>query len=181
MRVRNIKIGFVFIKATEGIGRTDSRFSYNWAKAKENNIPRGAYHFFLATKSGKLQAENFIDAVRLQKGDLPPVLDIEQTYGIGTEKMRKEVKVFLQTVENYYGATPIIYTNVDFYRQNLGKEFDEYPLWAAHYLEQQHPRIDRSWIFWQHSESGRINGILSRVDFNVFNGDSTTFRKLLLN
>jgi lysozyme len=180
MQVKKIKIGFAFIKATEGIGRVDSRYNYNWIKAKQKNMSRGAYHFFLATKSGKLQAQNFIDVVSLKKGDLPPVLDVEQTYGVRTEQLRKEVKAFLETVENYYGVKPIIYTNVDFYRQQLGSGFDEYPLWAAHYLEQQNPRIDRSWIFWQHSERGHVNGILTNVDFNVFNGDSASFQKLLI-
>jgi lysozyme len=180
MQVKKIKIGFAFIKATEGIGRVDSRYNYNWTKAKQKNMSRGAYHFFLATKSGKLQAQNFIDVVSLKKGDLPPVLDVEQTYGVRTEQLRKEVKAFLETVENYYGVKPIIYTNVDFYRQQLGSGFDEYPLWAAHYLEQQNPRIDRSWIFWQHSERGHVNGILTNVDFNVFNGDSASFQKLLI-
>jgi lysozyme len=180
MQVKKIKIGFAFIKATEGIGRVDSRYNYNWHKAKEKKLRRGAYHFFLATKSGKLQAQNFIDVVTLKKGDLPPVLDVEQTYGVATDKLRKEVKAFLETVENYYGVTPIIYTNVDFYRQYLGSDFDAYPLWAAHYLEQHNPRIDRSWLFWQHSERGRVNGIITNVDFNVFNGDSAAFRKLLI-
>jgi lysozyme len=86
----------------------------------------------------------------------------------------------LDVVENYYGVKPIIYTNVAFYSRNLGKEFNQYPLWAAHYLQYDTPRIDRSWDFWQHSEEGRVNGILSKVDFNVFNGDSIQFQNLLI-
>jgi lysozyme len=69
---------------------------------------------------------------------------------------------------------------VDFYRQYLKDDFDGYPLWVAHYLQKERPRIYRDWLFWQHSEGGRVNGILSRVDFDVFNGDSTDFKKLLI-
>ena len=83
-------------------------------------------------------------------------------------------------VEYYYGVKPIIYTNVDFYSRNLGKEFNSYPLWAAHYYQYDTPRIERNWDFWQHSEEGRVNGILSKVDFNVFNGDSLQFRNILM-
>jgi lysozyme len=180
MQVKNIKIGFSFIKATEGIGRVDNHFNRNWTQAKDAGICRGAYHFFLPTKSGKLQAQNFIDVVDLKKGDLPPVLDIEQTYGVSSDKLRKEVKAFLQTAEDYYGVRPIIYTNVDFYRQYLDGAFDEYPLWVAHYLQQDTPRIKRNWLFWQYSEAGRVNGVVYKVDFNVFNGDSTSFRNLLM-
>jgi lysozyme len=53
-------------------------------------------------------------------------------------------------------------------------------LWAAHYLEKDRPRIRRRWIFWQHSEKGRVNGIGMPVDFNVFNGDSADFENLLI-
>jgi lysozyme len=180
MQVKNVKIGFAFIKATEGLAKVDNRFNRNWFRAREAGMCRGAYHFFLATKSGRLQAQNFIDVVELEKGDLPPVLDVEQTYGVSPDKLRKEVQNFLQSTEEYYGVKPIIYTNVDFYRQYLNGAFDDYPLWVAHYLQQDKPRINRSWLFWQHNEAGRVNGITSKVDFDVFNGDSTAFRNLLL-
>ncbi len=179
MQVNNIKIGFAFIKATEGIGKVDSHFNENWFQSKDAGMCRGAYHFFLATKSGKLQAQNFIDVVTLKRGDLPPVLDVEQTYGVPVERLRREVKAFLQTTEQYYGVKPIIYTNVDFYRQYLNGQFDDYPLWVAHYLRQDTPRISRDWVFWQHSENGRVNGVTYKVDFDVFNGDSAAFRNLL--
>lgn len=180
MEVEGIKIGFAFIKATEGLGNKDSQFDRNWKKARESGLPRGAYHFFIATKSGKMQAQHFIEQVDLEPGDLPPVLDVEQSYGVPAEKLRERVREFLETLEYHYGVTPVIYTNVDFYRQYLDEAFDNYPLWVAHYLQKDRPRIHRQWTFWQHSETGRVNGILSRVDFNVFNGDSTDFKKLLI-
>lgn len=181
MKVENISIQFAFIKATEGIGNVDPQFHRNWKKTKQAGIIRGAYHFFIASKDGKSQAKNFIEEVKLEPGDLPPVLDIEQLNGTPIVSLKKEVKAWLDAIELYYGATPIIYTNVEFYRQYLGSEFDKYFLWAAHYYEYNQPRIQRGWSFWQHNDEGRVNGILSKVDFNVFNGDSTTFKELLIN
>ena len=180
MKVKDVKIGFTFIKATEGLGNVDKQFRRNWALAAEANLPRGAYHFFLPTKSGKAQAQNFISTVKLSAGDLPPVLDIEQLYGVPADRMRKEVKDWLVMVEKYYKVKPIIYTYVNFYSTYMGTDFNDYPLWVAHYHERDRPRINRKWIFWQHSEDGRVNGITSRVDFNVFNGDSTDFENLLM-
>lgn len=180
MEVNGIRIGFAFIKATEGIGNKDAQFNRNWRKAREAGLPRGAYHFFIASKSGKLQAENFIERVNLEAGDLPPVLDVEQSNGVPAAKLRERIREFLETIENHYGVKPVIYTNVDFYRVYLNEEFDNYPLWVAHYLQKERPRIHRQWTFWQHSETGRVNGIYSRVDFNVFNGDSADFKKLLI-
>ena len=51
------------------------------------------------------------------------------------------MKRWLEIVENHYGVKPIIYTNVDFYNRNLGSEFDNYPLWVAHYYQTEQPRI----------------------------------------
>ena len=178
--MNNIQLGFAFIKATEGIGNTDQQFRRNWRKAKNNDIIRGAYHFFIATKDGKMQAENFIKRVDLEPGDLPPVLDVEQRYGVSKTQLQKEVKKWLETIEAYYKVKPVIYTNVDFYNQNLGSDFDKYPLWIAHYYQDQSPRISRQWSFWQHSDMGNVNGIVSKVDFNVFNGDSLQFREMLV-
>ena len=180
MKVHEIQLGFAFIKATEGIGNTDPQFIRNWRRAKSNDIIRGAYHFFIASKDGKMQAENFIKRVDLESGDLPPVLDVEQRYGTSKQQLQKEVREWLTVVENYYHVRPVIYTNVDFYNQNLGSGFDDYPLWVAHYYQQEQPRISRQWEFWQHNDQGNVNGIVSKVDFNVFHGDSVEFKSLLL-
>lgn len=180
MNVEGIQLDFAFIKATEGSTRVDPYFRRNWQKAKQAGIVRGAYHFFVPGKDGKLQADNFIRTVDLNPGDLPPVLDIEQLGRGGAALLKPELKEWLREIETHYGVKPIIYTNADFYTRNLGSEFDSYPLWVAHYLQQHQPRIRRKWDFWQHSEKGRVNGILSRVDFNVFNGDTIEFKSLLL-
>jgi len=180
MNVEDIQISFAFIKATEGNNNRDIYFKRNWKQCKDVMLARGAYHFFVGTKNGKSQAENFIKLVDLETGDLPPVLDVEKTHGVSGDKLRQRVKEWLITVENHYGIRPIIYTNVDFYKYYLKDEFDDYPLWVAHYLQKEKPRIYRDWHFWQYSELGRVNGIHSKVDFNVFNGDSTEFKSLLI-
>ena len=180
MQVKNIKIGFAFIKATEGTDKVDDQFSRNWLGAEEAGITKGAYHFFIAGKNGKPQATNFIEIAKLKSGDLPPVLDVEQANNIDREKLNQELIEWLQTVENFYQVKPIIYTNIDFYKKYLRRDFDDYPIWIAHYLQPDKPRIDHPWLFWQHSERGRVNGIKTLVDFNVFCGDSTEFQNLLL-
>jgi lysozyme len=180
MKVKHIRLGFAFMKATEGLTYSDPYFKRNWRKARSAGMVRGAYHFFIARKDAKKQAQNFIDNVELVSGDLPPVLDVEGAFGLPAEQVRKNVKIWLDVVEAYYGVRPIIYTYVDFYDKYLQGHFEEYPLWVAHYLQPNRPRISRKWSFWQHSEKGRVNGILSKVDFNVFNGDSAEFKSLLV-
>jgi lysozyme len=180
MKINSVQMGFVFIKASEGLNDTDKQFKTNWLQAKNSGMICGAYHFFLATKSGALQAKNFIGFVNLTKGNLPPVVDIEELYGVPPTIMRKRLKECLDSLEVYYHVKPIIYSYADFYENYLGKDFDDYPLWVAHYLEPEKPRIKRDWSFWQHSNEGHINGITTPVDCNVFNGDSLAFRELLI-
>ena len=180
MQDKQVKIGFAFIKATEGLGRVDNDFRQNWFNAKKSKLPRGAYHFFISSKSGKAQADNFIETVSLSKGDLPPVLDIESSNGASVVDLQQRAADWLLMIEKHYKVKPIIYTNIDFYENFLDGKFDEYPLWVAHYYVKDKPRIKRNWSFWQHNEKGRVNGVDAPVDFNVFNGDSTAFKKLLV-
>lgn len=180
MQIKNIRINFSFIKATEGINDTDSRFKINWWQASQAGMARGAYHFFNPGKSGLAQAKNFIETVQLKPGDLPPVLDIEQVNLVSKKELQTRVSEWLIAVENHYHSKPIIYTSAVFYSNYLAGKFDDYPLWVAHYLVKDKPRIKRPWTFWQHNETGHVNGINHFVDFNVFNGDSTAFQNLCI-
>jgi len=179
-RTQNIRLKFAFIKATEGMYDNDPYFSRNWIESQKIGITKGAYHFFLPNKSAKIQAQNFINHVTLKKGDMPPVLDVEASYGANTRTVKAGVKEWLEIIEKHYKIRPIIYTNIEFYNTKLGVDFYDYPLWIAHYKQLNQPRIARDWLFWQHSESGQIKGIKSKLDFNVFKGDSTAFNEILL-
>lgn len=180
MESKGVKIGFAFIKATEGITREDGKFNRNWRQSKKYGVTRGAYHFFVPGRDPAKQAANFIENVELSKGDLPPVLDVEREGRLTIVQMQKDVKTFLDVIEKHYGVAPIIYTNISFYKKYFGKDFEKYPLWIAHYLQPDQPRISNEWVFWQHSETGRVNGINAPVDFNVFSGDSSDFKSLLI-
>ncbi len=180
MYVGNVRIGFAFIKATEGETLIDPYFKRNWKEAGNQKVTKGVYHFFSPTKDAVKQAKFFIKNVKLNPGDLPPVLDIETTGNQPANFLRAKAKAWLNEVEAHYGVKPIIYTNTDFYKKYLGEEFDGYPLWVAHYYEKRKPRVERSWIFWQHNDRGNVDGIASKVDFNVFNGDSTAFEEFLI-
>lgn len=180
MQSRNVKLGFAFIKATEGTNLRDVQFSRNWRKSREAGLARGAYHFFRANMDAAAQARNFIATVTLLPGDLPPVLDVETLDNTNHEELQEKVEVWLGLVEQHYKVKPIIYSNAAFYNRHLYPRFSGYRLWVAHYKERNRPRVNNDWVFWQHNEGGRVNGISSFVDFNVFNGDSAAFRELLV-
>jgi lysozyme len=174
-----VKISFAFVKATEGRSLQDPLFKSNWENIGQTDIIRGAYHYFVPTRSALEQAQNFIANVELVKGDLPPVLDVEKVGAPGATKLRENIKIWLNEVEKHYGMTPIIYSYIDFYEKYLvvDKELRKYPLWIAHY-EKKKVEIEESWLFWQHSDKGQIPHITEKVDFNVFNGTLDELKSL---
>jgi lysozyme len=180
MREGDVRIGFAFIKATEGTTLHDPQFERNWRKSREYGIVRGAYHFFRPSQNGARQARHFLSQVKLLPGDMPPVLDVELIGRLTKDELQEEVQQWLNVVEEATGTKPILYTSARFYNNYLYPRFNDYALWVAHYLEPNSPQVNTTWHFWQHSERGRVNGIAGYVDFNVFNGDSAHFRRLLI-
>jgi lysozyme len=165
-------ISFAFVKATEGETFEDSLYSSNWPEMKRVGIKRGAYHFFRPSLSVYKQAKNFIDNVRLEIGDLPPVLDVEVDDGASEELVVFRIKTWLEMIEHHYKVTPIIYTNISYFNKFIAGNLDEYPIWIARYSYNE-PQLafNKQWDFWQYGNRGRLNGIEGDVDFNVFNGN----------
>lgn len=169
-------IAFVYIKATEGRDHIDTQFNRNWHEAQNNGFRRGAYHYFTAESSGAEQAKMFISKVKLNRGDLPPMVDIENEPK-DADKYRHELKQFITTLERHYGVKPIIYTYKKFHDKYIDKELSGYPLWIARY-NTTHPGIDNQWIMWQCTENGELPGIREKVDINIFNGSMIELEKL---
>ena len=174
-------VRFVMIKATEGATRVDDKFYTNFHNAREYGFTRGAYHFYGKRSTAKQQAEFFIRKVHLDVGDLPPVLDVEDKPASQTpEEFKRSVLEWLHIVERHYGVKPIIYTYYKFKMQYLDDPvFDQYPYWIAHYYVDK-VEYEGPWLFWQHTDAGRLPGIKGYVDFNVFNGPLPELRKLTI-
>lgn len=183
MQVGKVHISFAFIKATEGSWMEDPWFDYNWENARDQGLVRGAYHYFLPDISPKAQFTRFARSVILRSGDLPPVVDVEESRGLSKDLVRKYTKNFMLLLEKRYKAKPILYTNRDFYKNYFAGEpdFKPYCFWIAHYhVADLSMPDDSKWHFWQHSDRGSVNGINEHVDFNVFYGDSATLRRMCL-
>lgn len=178
MKVQNISIQFVFIKATEGKNMKDKRFKENWKEAKENNIVCGAYHYYIPDGKPEQQAKNFLETVKFEPGDLPPVIDIEAR-GMGIHKsFIANIQVFLNKVEEKCKCKPIVYSYDSFYNDYLSGQFEGYPLWLARYGAEK--PVESNFDFWQFTDRAQVDGIGEKVDMNVFAGDSTQFQNLLL-
>lgn len=175
-------IHFAFVKATEGRKYVDSLYCQNWEDIRKVGIKRGAYHFFRPSLDAEEQARNFINTVDMQYGDLPPVIDIEESEDLSREIVIKQVKKWLYLVELEYSIRPIIYTHYKFYNKFIAGEFDKYPIWIAKYGSGEAPRLGGSakWTFWQYGNRGKLNGIDGYVDLDVFNGSIDELNKICL-
>lgn len=171
-------LSFVFIRATAGNNRPDSRFEENWKAAKEHYFIRGAYHYYRPNENSLEQAENFIRTVRLQKGDLPPVLDIEKLpKNQSIDSLKIGLRRWLNRVEKHYKVKPIIYSGESYYADFLKKEFKGYPFWIANYNFFV-DNIKKDWLFWQFTEKAQVPGIKGLVDVNIFNGNKEDLKAL---
>ncbi|WP_051359803.1 glycoside hydrolase family 25 protein [Adhaeribacter aquaticus] len=181
--VKNFRIKFAFIKATEGFYQQDELFEAHWEESGKAGLLRGAYHFYRPNQPAALQAINFISVIDLEGGDLPPVLDVETIGNKSPEKLREGVKNWLHFVERVYGVKPIIYTNYSFYRDYLANYFPDHLFWIAHYHVPKlllNPAENTRIKFWQHTDEGAIPGIKGRTDCNIFYGSYTDLQALLL-
>ncbi len=173
-------VNFVFVKATEGKNFLDENFNDNFYEAREIGLIRGAYHYFKPGVPAKEQAEYYLKQVHLEAGDLPPVLDIEETGQLSKEQLQKAAKTWLDIVEKHYGVPPILYTGYKFRESYLNsKDFERYPYWIAHYYVSK-LAYKGKWKFWQHTDCGKVGGIKGNVDFNIYNGSMYDLRRLCL-
>ncbi|WP_026899187.1 glycoside hydrolase family 25 protein [Daejeonella oryzae] len=177
-----IKIHFSFIKASEGVFIADRHFQRNWKESAKAGIIRGAYHYFKPSKSGYWQARFFLQTVNFKKGDLLPVVDVEERGAKSRQEFQANLKAYLDEIERELGVKPIIYSGYKFYEDYLSGDFDEYPLWVAHYYRPKLKKLsgDVNLRFWQHSDRGRVDGIQHRVDMNVFNGSVEELSQMLI-
>ncbi|AXG73136.1 glycoside hydrolase family 25 protein [Flavobacterium arcticum] len=171
---------FIFIRATAGKDKTDNKFKKNWRHSKENGYLRGAYHYYRPDENSILQADNFIKTVKLAKGDLPPVLDIERMpKAQSMESLKLGLQRWLDRVEQHYGVKPIIYSGESFYTDFLKKEFTDYSLWIANYSFFKE-EIRKEWLFWQFTDKAQIKGIEGNVDVNIYNGNLEELIELVI-
>ncbi len=177
----SIPITFVYLRATMGSNTNDKYFKDNYLQAKKNNLKVGAYHYYRPNENSLLQANNFISHVKLTKGDLPPVLDIE---ALPTQQSMSDLRIglkkWLLVIEKHYGIKPIIYSGDSFYKDHLLEhQFKDYKVWIANFNDVKAPMIN-NWHIWQFTENGLVKGVDEKVDFNVLNGNLATLDAMCL-
>jgi lysozyme len=177
----NKSVEYVIVRATMGTDRVDHRFAAHWKELIKLDLVRGAYHFFRPSEDLDQQFENFRSSVVLMKGDMRPILDIENSGDLTQKEIIAIVSKWRELCQKHWGVNPIIYTYLNFYKQNLINEVDPADLWLASYTKNSLRKSGLQCTVHQFSDAIAIKGLRERVDGNMFFGDSADFRQLCFN
>ena len=174
-KVRTDGQSFAFVKATEGGDWVNPHYVEDIQAANAVGLKTGAYHYARPAGDAKTQAANFAAQIALAPDQtLPPALDIEVAEGKSAAQLEQWIEEFTSELKRLTGRTPMIYTYKYFWmgQMNNSQKFSDMPLWLAAYQDQA-PEAVGGWkelSFWQRSGSGKVAGISTDVDMNLFNG-----------
>ncbi len=171
-------VNFAFTKATQGSTIVDPCFAKNWPAIKAAGIVRGAYHFYQGAVDPLKQAAFFVQTAQPEKGDLPLVLDVENSGGLAPTALATSILSCLQEIERLSGVRPIIYTGPNFWNTSVATPSApawtaDYLLWIANYTSAPKPLIPKGWTdwtLWQYTEQGRLNGCAGNLDLDHYSG-----------
>lgn len=172
-------VDFVMIKAGEGT-EEEVAFLRNIKGAKEAGIQVGVYWFANAESSEEAvkEAEACLNVIKDYELDYPVVYDFEyRTLGpyptitnpLGLDKAActDAVIAFLDVIDSN-GYYPMVYTNKHFSQTYFQMErlTAKYDIWNAEYTSSpETPNMECT--IWQHSCTGRKNGISADVDLDI--------------
>ncbi|MGH2641950.1 MAG: GH25 family lysozyme [Actinomycetota bacterium] len=180
--VATTPVRFAVLRATLGNEYRDGRYARNVAGARRNGLTVGAYHYAKPSHAPwdpRVEADHFLDTIGLRAGDVIPVLDIEETGGLGPRQLRTWASAWLERVYQRTGVRAMIYSGNFFWhgsmRNTASFALRDHPLWVAHWYVGAPDVPGRRWggrgyTIWQWSAVGRIAGIRGPVDQDWMNG-----------
>jgi lysozyme len=182
---------FVIVRFSHG-AHIDTEYANYWPAAKKAGVIRGVYTYLdpLDAHPFADQVRAFVNGVKLGKGDLAPILDVENpclylhmTVAERIAFIQKWADVF----EKVYGVKPILYMSPSFVDRALGgaaqaAALAQYPLWIANYHSAK-PIVPLPWttyIIWQYAEDAPLPGVSIPADGDIAPGTIADLRKYTL-
>ena len=165
----------VIIQASEGTFYRDPYLHEFYDGAREHGLKIGFYHFFNpgSSPTPKEQARYFVDTISGLHADIKLILDLEQTGGLDNYRLTIQALEFLREVERLSGLDAAVYTYTNFAQNNLyeGLGLEKYSLWIAQ-IDTNRPAVNPIWgrryDAWQYSDTGRVSGIGTNTDLDIF-------------
>lgn len=171
-KVKNDNIRVVYIRSSEGFGYTDPYFRVNYEKAKAAGLKVGFYHYMTAKtpEQARIQARLFVSLIKNMDFDCRLAMDYEYFYGLNKAQINAAARTFLSEVQRLSGKAVVLYS--DAYDAAEVFEITQYPVWVADYGTSEPQNGNwKTWIGFQYTDAGRINGIIGRVDRDKFTSE----------
>ena len=189
INLSNIAFDFCIAKATEGLTFVDRCCDKYVQATKKLGKPFGFYHFARPYNDPIKEADFFVDNTLGYYNDGIPCLDweAENKWDVSWAKR------FLDRVTQRTGVKPYIYMS-----ESIANAYNwssvvnaGYKLWVAKYKDYvadynynmsnagSKPKVKNwpSYIMWQWTSSGRLNGYNGNLDCDVFYGDNETWNE----
>lgn len=154
----------------DGKHYTDSQYLANIKKAKEAGLKIGIYWHAEESTPEEVQAsvKYMTDVLAGEKLDFPIAYDWEdfvhfEKYGMNLQDINSNFEVFADAVRKE-GYEACLYSSKNF-MQTVWTNDGNHKIWLAHYTSSTD--YDGRYYMWQHTSSGKIDGINTPVDFNV--------------
>lgn len=182
IQLNKIKLDFCIAKATEGMSYVDPCCDKYIQKVKKLNKPFGFYHFARPYNDAVKEADFFVDNTLGYYKEGMPCLDweAENKWDVAWAKR------WLDRVTQRTGVKPYIYMS-----ESIANAYDwssvvkaGYKLWVAKYRDNtadynydmskagSAPKVKnwKSYIMWQWTSAGRLDGYNGNLDCDVFYG-----------
>lgn len=118
----------------------------------------------------KEQAIFFARVIAGKSPDCMLAMDFEDFGNLSISQINEISKTFLETLQKETRSQVLIYSNSYSAKNIFSSSLSKYPLWVAHYGVSQ-PSYNgkwNSWVGWQYTSTGIVNGISGYVDRNQF-------------
>ena len=176
-KVKNDGIEFAILRCGYGMdfsNQDDVEYERNANECERLGIPYGVYLMSYANtvEEARSEAEHVLRLIEGRKISLGVWHDIEDndTSGaINKETLTNIINTFCNTIKNA-GYKVGVYASLNWLENKIEKTIkDNYDIWVAQYYSKC--EYEGKYIMWQHTSSGKVNGISTNVDMNILYED----------
>ena len=176
-KVKNDGIEFAILRCGYGMdfsNQDDVEYERNANECERLNIPYGVYLFSYANtvEKARSEAKHVLRLIEGRKISLGVWYDIEDngTSGaINKETLTNIINTFCNTIKNA-GHRVGVYASLNWLENKIERIIrDNYDIWVAQYYSKC--EYEGKYIMWQHTSSGKVNGISTNVDMNILYED----------
>ena len=176
-KVKNDGIEFAILRCGYGMdfsNQDDVEYERNANECERLGIPYGVYLMSYANTVEKARSEakhvlRLIEGRKISLGVWHDIEDNGTSGAINKETLTNIINTFCNTIKNA-GYKVGVYAKLNWLENKIEKTIkDNYDIWVAQYYSKC--EYEGKYIMWQHTSSGKVNGISTNVDMNILYED----------